>query len=226
MAMAHDFPTDPRLQQIPIGTATVTFASGGPEWEDFVRDRSNLAMVEFARAPDDVAQEFVEALSNRVALVARRTLAEVRPVYHVVDYEGRRGSILITLDIGLTPADITIILGVPAAALYKTVKDYKALRESAIAIYSDLSSGLAVVGNRLSSLFGSFEKMEFEKKLGNLLRAIGMAAEKEQEDSIKLDKEAYEKEMEEEQRELEERIKKAEAEGRLEGGEKTLIKKK
>jgi hypothetical protein len=226
MAFAHDFPAEPRLQQISIGTAIVAFSSGGPDWEDFVRDREGLAKVDFVAAPDEVAEEFVQALSNRVAMVARRTLAEVRPVYQVVDYEGRRGSILITLEIGLTPADVTIILGVPAAALYKTVKDYKTLRESAIAIYSDLSSGLTAIGNRLSALFHSFERMDFERKLGNLLRAIGIAAQKETEDPTKFDKEAHEKEMEEEGRELEERIKKAEAEGRLGGGEITLIKKK
>jgi hypothetical protein len=224
--MADDFPTEPGLQQIPIGTATVAFADGGPEWEDFIRDRRDRAMVDFARAPEDVVEEFVAALSNRVALIARRTLAEIRPVYQVVDYEGKRGSILITLEIGLTPADITVILGVPAAALYKTIKDYKALRESAVAIYSDLSSGLTAIGDKLSSLFRSFQRMEFEKKLGNLLRAIGMAAQKEPEEATKVDKEAYERQMEKEERELERRIKRAEAEGRLGGGKRTLIKKK
>jgi hypothetical protein len=227
MAMAEHFPTDPRLQPIAIGTAEIAFAGQGPEWDDFVRGRRGLVGISLELAPDDIANEFLASMKYRVVSLASRTLAETRRRYQIIGYDARRASALVTLDFSVIPADITLILGTSATLLYKSLKDYKTIRENVILVYDDLSVGLNAIAERLASLYKSFERMEFVRKMQELIKAIGMAAiyEEYRDDPTLHDPIAFEKKMKEEQQALDERLRQAQAEGRLGGGDKIVVKK-
>jgi len=229
MAMLENYPTDPRQQPIRIGTAEIVFATRGPEWSEFARDRKHLAGIEFEAAPEKDANEFLNSMKNRVALVARQTLANTRPHYLISDCSVRRGSLIITLDFSVIPANITLILGRSATILYKGLKDYKTIREGTIQVYKDLSFGVTAIADKIASLYKSFEKMEFVQHMTELIKAIGMAAvyEEYRDDPTLFDDiAAVEKKMKAAQEELDERIRKAQAEGRLGGGEKFVVKER
>ena len=153
LAMLENYPTDPRQQPIRIGTAEIVFATRGPEWSEFARDRKHLAAIEFKAAPEKDANEFLNSMKNRVALVARQTLANTRPHYLISDCSVRRGSLIITLDFSVIPANITLILGTSATILYKGLKDYKTIREGTIQVYKDLSFGVTAIADKIASLY-------------------------------------------------------------------------
>lgn len=141
----------------------------------------------------------------------------------------RRGSLIITLDFSVIPANITLILGTSATILYKGLKDYKTIREVTIQVYKDLSFGVTAIADKIASLYKSFEKMEFVQHMTELIKAIGMAAvyEEYRDDPTLFDDiAAVEKKMKAAQEELDERIRKAQAEGRLGGGEKFVVKER
>ncbi|HEX3441190.1 MAG TPA: hypothetical protein VHT93_12660 [Pseudolabrys sp.] len=225
MAMAYDYPTDPRLQPVTIATATLEFKVDDGAWIGFLRSRAS-DFVEFDSAPKIVADAFALNVAHRIAHMSRQVLSEERSHYCLTRYDGKRGSLQVLLDFSVIPADITAIIGASAVVLYKSLKDYKTIRENVTLVYNDLAKVISLIAKTIHSKEPTLAGLVVEKHTDNLLRALSIAAvfeEAEREATVFNDK-AFNERMAAERRSLEERLIRAKQEGRL-GGDDTITLK-
>lgn len=222
---ADNTPSDPRLQPIVIGNVKVSFTTDGIDWEKFVSSQSRLsASLSFDEASSVVQDTYMEMVKNRCVRAFSTNLPQLSQYYFIEDTRVEKGSVVVTIDLSVLPAELIAILSTSGAILYKTLTDYETMKKNAGLIVKDVTNVLSQIRYFIYTNMPSFLSMNFEQDVANIVIALGVAAifDEDRDELTKLD-ENHLQNLAKEDQALRERIRLAEEQGRLAKPDRILI---